>query len=47
MEPAQPQELLGLLFVTVTSLVVLVYVFLRMAGVLGHRRRGPHRRGLH
>jgi len=35
MEAASPEGLLGLTLVVATSLVVLVYVFLRMAGVVG------------
>jgi hypothetical protein len=41
METAQP-ELLGLMIVVAASLGVLVYAFLRMAGVTG---RNGHRHG--
>jgi len=47
MEIAQPQGLLGLLIMIATSLVVLVYVFLRMVGVLGHRHDDHQHRQLH
>jgi hypothetical protein len=42
METAPPEDLLGLTAIVATSLVVLVYVFLRMAGVIGQK---AHRRG--
>jgi len=41
METAQPEGLLGLMIIVAASLVVLVYVFLRMAGV----GRNAHRHG--
>jgi hypothetical protein len=45
MEAAQPEGLLGLLIAVATSLIVLVFVFLRMVGVF-RRRDGAHHRGL-
>jgi hypothetical protein len=42
METAQPEGLLALTLIVAASLFVLVYVFLRMAGVIG---RKAHRRG--
>jgi len=42
MEAAQPGGLLGLTIIVVMSLVVIAYVFLRMAGVIG---RNAHRHG--
>ncbi|WP_152643267.1 hypothetical protein [Anaeromyxobacter sp. PSR-1] len=39
METAQPEGLLALTIIVATSLVVLVYVFLRMAGVIGRNAR--------
>jgi len=47
METAQPEGLLGLTIIVATSLVVLVYVLLRMAGVLGHRHGDHQHQGLH
>jgi hypothetical protein len=47
MEAAQPEGLLGLMIVVATSLVAIVYVFLRMLGVLGHRHEGHPRSRLH
>jgi hypothetical protein len=41
MTAGEPQGLLGLGVVVATSLVVIVYVFLRMAGVI-HRKDHDH-----
>jgi len=37
---ATPSGLLGLLLLVLLALAVLVYVFLRMSGVLGHDKHG-------
>ncbi len=39
MQAGPPQEMLGLMLVVATALVVLVYAFLRMAGVIGRNGR--------
>jgi len=44
MDTAQPNPL-GLMLIVVTSLAVLVYVFLRMAGVTGRHGRPPPPKG--
>jgi hypothetical protein len=39
MEEAQPSGLLGLALIVAGSFAVVVYVFLRIAGVIGRRSR--------
>jgi hypothetical protein len=43
MENAQPSGMAGLLLIVVGSLAVIVYVFLRIAGVIGRRAHGEGR----